>query len=605
MALRVHYLDWREAVRAIVTHLTFWEDKQEKKSFVSVTDYGAKGDGVTDDTAAFVATLADSLNVYVPDGTYVISESLILRYGHKIVGNGRKATIIKSAVINDSLFKTTASSVNFIYMADMQLLGNGLTGASGNGHAINLVDPAISSGAWTPAQSVFERIYIKNFRGTDTRDNSGTQIDACAIICVDNLGNVFKDINIETCGYGFFMQSTQNCRIQNALIAFCTSWNMFSYDNENLIIYDGDLNGGGTDGTTNPTGIPVSGLGTGNLCSSSDSSFIMIGTKIKGSKGDQQVHLYYTNSDIYASWIRADHTYDKDYIGVRITNPLSNTLEGNTFHPAVSTYYATRKITNVLVDVSLTHNIAKLRINGNKFKSQGNTLVAANLKLKGASGSTRMEGIEVVGNSFGMAETVSGPVTIDADISFENGIFKHCVIEANNHYEATNVTKTTHYAASTATFVDNRITHNSFSSQSSGSIDGILPTGIIQDHFDTWTPVLIGLTSAGTGTYTTQVGEYKVVNGVLHFSFTLVWTAHTGTGGMRVTGLPYAVNADADLAFPVAVLSASLTFTGQLAASALGGNDFVNIYSISSGGGATILTMDTAGTLWCAGSYPI
>lgn len=45
----------------------------------SVTTYGAKGDGVTDDTAAFKNALANNRIVTVPGGTYVLSGTLVIR----------------------------------------------------------------------------------------------------------------------------------------------------------------------------------------------------------------------------------------------------------------------------------------------------------------------------------------------------------------------------------------------------------------------------------------------------------------------------------------------------------------------------------------------
>jgi len=55
--------------------------------FRNVRDYGAKGDGVTDDTAAFMRALDEGrgsvrekapANVYIPPGTYLISDTLII-----------------------------------------------------------------------------------------------------------------------------------------------------------------------------------------------------------------------------------------------------------------------------------------------------------------------------------------------------------------------------------------------------------------------------------------------------------------------------------------------------------------------------------------------
>ena len=45
----------------------------------TVQDYGAKGDGSTDDTAAFQTALAENRVVLVPGGTYVISGTLVIR----------------------------------------------------------------------------------------------------------------------------------------------------------------------------------------------------------------------------------------------------------------------------------------------------------------------------------------------------------------------------------------------------------------------------------------------------------------------------------------------------------------------------------------------
>ena len=45
----------------------------------SVKVYGAAGDGVTDDTAAFEQALAENRLVYVPEGEYLISDTLVIR----------------------------------------------------------------------------------------------------------------------------------------------------------------------------------------------------------------------------------------------------------------------------------------------------------------------------------------------------------------------------------------------------------------------------------------------------------------------------------------------------------------------------------------------
>lgn len=60
---------------------------------VSVTDYGAVGDGATDDTAAFVAARAAARWVYVPptadpDDFYLVSDTVVVGDGEALVGGG-------------------------------------------------------------------------------------------------------------------------------------------------------------------------------------------------------------------------------------------------------------------------------------------------------------------------------------------------------------------------------------------------------------------------------------------------------------------------------------------------------------------------------------
>lgn len=53
-----------------------------------------------------------------------------------------------------------------------------------------------------------------------------------------------------------------------------------------------------------------------------------------------------------------------------------------------------------------------------------------------------------------------------------------------------------------------------------------------------WTPKLIGLTSAGAGTYTTQQGIYYRDKSMIFATGSLTWTAHTGTGDPAISGFP-------------------------------------------------------------------
>jgi hypothetical protein len=61
---------------------------------VSAKDYGAAGDGLTDDTTALQAALTHARAVYLPPGTYKISNTLTVGFGQTLCGAGQ-ASIIK------------------------------------------------------------------------------------------------------------------------------------------------------------------------------------------------------------------------------------------------------------------------------------------------------------------------------------------------------------------------------------------------------------------------------------------------------------------------------------------------------------------------------
>ena len=56
----------------------------------------------------------------------------------------------------------------------------------------------------------------------------------------------------------------------------------------------------------------------------------------------------------------------------------------------------------------------------------------------------------------------------------------------------------------------------------------------------TTTPTIAGSSAAGTGTYTTQTGTWTRVGNRVDFYLEITWTAHTGTGNVRIVhGFPY------------------------------------------------------------------
>lgn len=81
----------------------------------SVADFGARGDGVTDDTAAIQAAINamvagnNGARLMFPSGTYVISSAITIPFGTgwKICGNSRGSVTISQATNNTGIFRLT------------------------------------------------------------------------------------------------------------------------------------------------------------------------------------------------------------------------------------------------------------------------------------------------------------------------------------------------------------------------------------------------------------------------------------------------------------------------------------------------------------------
>jgi hypothetical protein len=66
-------------------------------------------------------------------------------------------------------------------------------------------------------------------------------------------------------------------------------------------------------------------------------------------------------------------------------------------------------------------------------------------------------------------------------------------------------------------------------------------SNLLDDYEEgTWTPVIRGGTTIGTGTYGDQQGVYTKVGNLVTASFWINWSAHTGTGDFFIYGLPFA-----------------------------------------------------------------
>ncbi len=75
---------------------------------VSVKDFGATGDGVTDDTAAIQAAVDSNRAVYVPYGDYLISSAIVLSKGYSALIGDARMPMFKITAANGAAIRITA-----------------------------------------------------------------------------------------------------------------------------------------------------------------------------------------------------------------------------------------------------------------------------------------------------------------------------------------------------------------------------------------------------------------------------------------------------------------------------------------------------------------
>jgi hypothetical protein len=124
---------------------------------VSVKDFGAVGDGTTDDTTAINNALAAHKCVYFPKATYKITGTLSITLdGARVYGDGTNGTIITSTSTTLPMF-SIASSLSGVTIEDLQLTRS-VTATSG---ADGITSATVSIG-----QAMLRRLLIQNqYRG--------------------------------------------------------------------------------------------------------------------------------------------------------------------------------------------------------------------------------------------------------------------------------------------------------------------------------------------------------------------------------------------------------------------------------------------------------
>jgi hypothetical protein len=137
---------------------------------------------------------------------------------------------------------------------------------------------------------------------------------------------------------------------------------------------------------------------------------------------------------------------------------------------------------------------------------------------------------------------------------------------------------------------------------------GVITSTGYPSPIGTFTPTAVGTSSAGTGTYSIQLGRYKIIDKICYFNLRVVWSGHTGTGDLKIGGLPVACKNLTNYFPAVTVNAENLTFPAG-ATAAIGGvvsaTTTIELRGAGTALAPTPIALDTAANINISGFYEI
>jgi hypothetical protein len=164
--------------------------KNKIQEAVSIKDFGAAGNGVTDDTAAFQAAINTGKRVFIPNGNYNISASLNITSPVFIDAESKQAIISLPAAASFDLFRIASNNVFF---RNFTVQGNGT-----------------QTGSVFKLRSSIGSFEIFSFEGIETKQ-------CCHFLTDDNSSGVLTLCYIDNC---LHRQPTGNGIDVNDIFAF-------------------------------------------------------------------------------------------------------------------------------------------------------------------------------------------------------------------------------------------------------------------------------------------------------------------------------------------------------------------------------------------------
>lgn len=552
---------------------------------LTLQNFGAVGDGVTDDTQAFVKAFAYIQNggtVFgVPGARYKVTSKIAITGGY-VRFDGRNCFIvnaISNATAADPIFEISGTGVAGVTLTNFKVIGSG-----NNGHVVANLG-ALSTG---PQFITLERIWITSNSGNG-KDNNGNPIPAQLFYSYGGMSIKIKECITYQSG-GVVCNNTLKIHLNDVTFDSPPAGYLSSFTACNDILIDGGC---------------VFNGGTGDQLEINGCKGVSVsGNRFKGALGRQQ-YIHGQNYDVCFG-NNQHEVYSANYSPCEFTTAtLGFKSSSNSF-----TYINSNGDGSTFVFNAPT--ISLIDEPGGGFISfnpiiEYNTLIVNNkmtipsfVSVNSTLNSVR--GLRLVGNNTAQAAAVTNTtVTTGFDLK---GVMYSALVERNQYGQPPGGTMTTGIsigASCNGTYLlENNNNGNTTTPISNSGVNTQRREGGVIVPV-TFTPTVDGTTTVGAGTYTSQVGTYTRDGNMVTFGINVGWSAHTGTGSM-VINIPFT---GANRVQPVSILVDSLGFTGQIQAAISAGATQIRLWSETNNGALSQLALDTAATLYITGTIEV
>lgn len=211
-------------------------DETARMETVNVRDFGAVGDGVTDDTQAFKAAVQHG-KVYVPAGTYKIT-SLTLDKTCHISGASKKTTTIKT----DGITVAASSCLleHLTLTANTSWTGSGIKFLAGGATCrhMQVFDFDICCDMRSLDQSII-RISLTDITVTGrfagfaigdpagVHQTNGVYLKKCYAVGCGGVGTDANGVSTDGYGYGYYVFGGYSVSIEDCIAEYCSGGGMY------------------------------------------------------------------------------------------------------------------------------------------------------------------------------------------------------------------------------------------------------------------------------------------------------------------------------------------------------------------------------------------